>query len=137
LAYKIDGDKLGDKLFYTMITAALSCLRYCCEFDQEWSVEHLGELLGLAKSLMMVGLPDIPYNKPQKLMKAQQGIPEPRQIPTNRGGKMAKTRKPRASNKPKSNEKKKAIVNDKKGHEEVLQLKMPYSESSIVLDCEF
>lgn len=90
---------IGEASYCLQMTSALNICRFLCLIDKDWSSEYLGEILGASRSFMMRGLPDIVSVTVQKVMISQQALMEPQNSVLNKGGKVAKQRKPRTSGK--------------------------------------
>lgn len=82
------------------LVIALSLLHKIAQSFLNWIEEHIGDLLGIAKAYIHYGLAGLPQIKPQKVHLSQQSVLDPAggiefANSEKRGGKIAKTRKPR------------------------------------------
>lgn len=99
LIFTTKPETFGEGNYCLQMTSALNICRFLCLTDKDWSSEYLGDILGASRSLMMRGLPDIAPLAVQKVMISQQALMEPQNALLNKGGKVAKQRKPRTSGK--------------------------------------
>ncbi|XP_058828789.1 HEAT repeat-containing protein 6 [Topomyia yanbarensis] len=128
ITFRIKSDILSESSFYSLMVSAINCLRLVSVQQEEWLVEHLGQLLGVAKAHMMYGIPGVNHLPTQRIVVSQQGVPEPQHIPINMGGKVPKTRRTRTPAKAKG---KRAAA--KVGSTWDESSRQPYSEQSLVL----
>lgn len=130
LIYAEKPEKYDDLNYIGLITTAFNILKIITEIEKEWAVEKLGELLGASKSFIMYGIPDTHRLPPQKVMVSQQALSEPQSVAIEtRGGKIAKTRKPRSICKPKK-------VIDSKAKSNANVERQPYSGTNINIECK-
>lgn len=99
LIFTTQPEIIGEGNYCLQMTSALNICRFLCLVDKDWSSEYLGDILGASRSFMMRGLPDIVPVTVQKVMISQQALMEPQNALLNKGGKVAKQRKPRTSGK--------------------------------------
>lgn len=94
------------------LVSALNILNKIVLHNKDWYAGVVGELLGISRAFILLGIPGIPDPNPQKVHISQQTLMEPIIIKEqNKGGKVAKTRKPRTVSKSKKSEPTKSIVN--------------------------
>ncbi|XP_055605953.1 HEAT repeat-containing protein 6 [Uranotaenia lowii] len=140
LMFRIKTDSLAEPSYCNLVTSALRCLRIISvgTNQTQWLPDHLGQLLGVAKSFMMYGIPGINHLNPQKIMVSQQGVPEPQHIPINKGGKVPKTRKTRTPAKGKgrssTDTRKSGPAPGKTGSVWDENSRQPYTDQSFVLE---
>ncbi|XP_055530262.1 HEAT repeat-containing protein 6 [Wyeomyia smithii] len=136
VTFRIRSDILPEPSFCSLMISAFNCLRLVATQQEDWLVEHLGQLLGVSKAYMMQGIPGVNQLTPQKIMVSQQGVPEPQHIPINKGGKVPKTRKTRTHLKGKGGRTAEARKPPPKtgGSTWDDNSRQPYSEQSLVLE---
>uniref|UniRef100_A0AAG5D991 HEAT repeat-containing protein 6 n=1 Tax=Anopheles atroparvus TaxID=41427 RepID=A0AAG5D991_ANOAO len=139
LIFKVHPESIIEQTFYGLVTSALNCLRIVIELDTagDWINAQLGRLIGTGKAFMMYGIPDVAKLLPQRIPVSQQGIPEPQHIPMSKGGRVAKKRKPRAHPRGKKGSTGTPRTGNGQDKQTLLHAqsnRLPYSESSIVLE---
>ncbi|XP_055837462.1 HEAT repeat-containing protein 6 isoform X2 [Episyrphus balteatus] len=114
------------------MTTSLNVLHVIACENRDWCDANIGELLGLSKAFMHHGIPGIPQVQAQKVHISQQSIVDQGTMEANnRGGKVAKTRKPRTVNKNRKSDGK--MKQNPNNDEAVLQLP---SGSNLKVDFE-
>lgn len=136
LVFRLKNDILPETSFYTLMITAFNCLRLVSLQQEDWLENHIGQLMGISKSYMMYGIPNVNQLTPHKIMVSQQGVPEPQHIPINKGGKVPKTRKTRTPVKGKGTRVDGRKGANKSGSTWDENSRQPYSEQSFMLDGE-
>lgn len=96
LIFKNVAGKFSEANYCVLMASALNICRQICLRDRNICLKLVGENIGAAKAFMMFGLSDVDHSiQPQKVNISQQTI-EPVTFNANKGGKVAKARKPGA-----------------------------------------
>lgn len=85
--------------FIVIATLCLNSLKCIVQADPEFTVENIGDLLGISKSFMLFSIPDITQQPPARIASSQQAIMDPVSLKPNKRGnginsKSRKSRKP-------------------------------------------
>lgn len=79
--FEFKQNEIQDSDFMTIVTLATNSLKFICQSQPELTTEHIGELIGISKSFMFYGLPEINFQPPTKIVSSQQAIMEPIHVP--------------------------------------------------------
>lgn len=94
LIFKNAAAKFSETNYCLLMASALNVCIQICLRDRQICLKNIGENLGIAKAFMMFGLSDVDQSfQPQKVNISQQTV-EPVTFNANKGGKVAKARKP-------------------------------------------
>ena len=71
-------NEIQESDFMTIVTLAMTSLKFICQSQPDFTTEHVGELIGISKSFMMFYvIPELDFQSPLKVLSSQQAMMEP------------------------------------------------------------